>query len=148
MWRKNLWCLELDGVKKDTEKVKAAGGTPGHECTSYATCVWMWKKAYFSITVRYTAFFINMIKGILWDRQWNPSSMYWDFPPQMLIYLFLQKCISNHDTKESSLFFRANRVLASHPTFKKNIGPILYDWCIHHFIFLHSYCYLYFTQVL
>ena len=65
--------------------------------------------------------------------------MYWDFPPQMLIYLFLQKCISNHDTKESSLFFRANRVLASHPTFKK-IQALYY--MIDAFIILFSYIHI------
>ena len=39
-----------------------------------------------------------VIKGILWDRRWIAPSI-GIFPPHMLICL--QKCISNHETKQS-----------------------------------------------
>ena len=45
----------------------------------------------------------SQVKGILWDRQWSPPSI-WIFSPQMLICL--QKCFSNYETS-----FRAIQAL-------------------------------------
>ena len=44
---------------------------------------------------------ITIVKGISWDRRWIAPSI-GIFSPHMLI--FLQICISNHETKQSSKF--------------------------------------------
>ena len=43
------------------------------------------------------------LKGILWDRRWSACALCRDFFPTHAD-LFLQKCISNHETKQASKF--------------------------------------------
>ena len=78
--------------------------------------------------------------GILWHRQWRPPSIRIFFPPMLIC---LQKCVSNHDTKQASKFQSDLSTNCFTIIVWKMLNSTVYfllSYCVFLYLVLHKFC--------